>query len=40
MLDARPDAHILIEHLPDNLVPAARDGLNAAATIIWDNPSA
>ena len=36
-----PDAHVLIEHLPDDLVPAARDGLNAAAAragIAWDEP--
>lgn len=41
MRAARPDAHVLIEHLPDDLVPAARDGLNAAATragIVWDDP--
>ncbi|MBU81245.1 MAG: hypothetical protein CL724_07195 [Chloroflexi bacterium] len=41
MLAVRPDAHIFIEHLPDELVPAARDGLNAAADraeISWDNP--
>ena len=41
MLSVRPDAHVLIEHLPDDLVPAARDGLNAAAAsagIEWDEP--
>ncbi|MBT3942149.1 MAG: sugar phosphate isomerase/epimerase [Chloroflexi bacterium] len=38
---ARPDAHVLIEHLPDELIPAAREGLNAAAAragIEWDDP--
>jgi sugar phosphate isomerase/epimerase len=42
MLSARPDAHVLIEHLPDDLVPAARDGLNTAAAkagIKWDEPT-
>ena len=41
MGSASPDAHVLIEHLPDELVPAARDGLNAAAAragIAWDEP--
>ena len=41
MGSASPDAHVLIEHLPDELVPAARDGLNAAAAragIAWDDP--
>ena len=41
MLSVRPDAHVLIEHLPDDLIPAARDGLNAAAAnagIEWDEP--
>ncbi|MDA1257361.1 MAG: sugar phosphate isomerase/epimerase [Chloroflexi bacterium] len=41
MQKARPDAHVLIEHLPDDKVPAARDGLNAAAAragIEWDEP--
>jgi len=41
MLAARPDAHIYIEHLPDDLVPAARVGLNASAAragIEWDDP--
>ena len=36
-----PDGHVLIEHLPDELVPAAAQGLRRAAAsagIVFDNP--
>ncbi len=41
MQKVRPDGHVLIEHLPDDLVPAAAQGLRRAAAsagIVFDNP--
>lgn len=41
MQKVRPDGHVLIEHLPDELVPAAAQGLRRAAEsagIVFDNP--
>ena len=41
MQKVRPDGHVLIEHLPDELVPAAAQGLRRAAAsagIVFDNP--
>jgi sugar phosphate isomerase/epimerase len=37
---ARPDGYVIVEHLPDNLIPEARDALLAAAEkvgIVWQD---
>ena len=37
---ARPDGYVIVEHLPDNLIPKARDALLAAAAkvgIVWQD---
>lgn len=41
MQEVCPDGHVLIEHLPDELVPAAAQGLRRAAEsagIVFENP--
>ena len=41
MQEVCPDGHVLIEHLPDELVPAAAQGLRSAADsagIVFENP--
>jgi hypothetical protein len=37
---ARPEGYVIVEHLPDELIPEARDALLAAAEkagIVWQN---
>ena len=41
MQNVCPDGHVLIEHLPDELIPAAAQGMRRAAAtagIVFDNP--
>ncbi len=38
--EARPDGYVIVEHLPDELIPEARDALLAAAEkagITWES---